>query len=149
MMGRNTQPLHDSSLQRSQLTGGEITGALATESLEEFFGCPIGFGLEPGHHARPRRLEGILARPPVSRWLGSGTVGGADLPVSPRIRQTLQEAIEISIPVRQRVDAFARGESGEMMLNGSNFIEQTQWIQRSEDGPQSIFHRIRDGGRGQ
>jgi hypothetical protein len=36
-------PLRDSSLQRSQLTGGEITGALATEALEEFFGCPIGF----------------------------------------------------------------------------------------------------------
>jgi hypothetical protein len=76
-------------------------------------------------------------------------MGGADFSFSPRMRQALQKAIEIRIPVRQHVDAFARGESGEMMLNGSNFIEQTQWIQRAEDGPQAIFHRFRYGGRGQ
>jgi hypothetical protein len=64
-------PLHNSSLQRSQLTGGEITGALATESLEEFFGRPIGLRLEPGHHPWPRRLEGIAASTPVPRRLGS------------------------------------------------------------------------------
>ena len=64
-------PLLDSSLQRPHLTGGEITGALATKSREEFFGRPIGFRLEPGHHPWPRRLEGIAARAPVPRRLGS------------------------------------------------------------------------------
>ena len=66
-----TTPLHDSSLQRPQLAGGEFTGALAAEPLKEFFGRPIGFRLEPGHHPWPRRLEGIAASAPVSRRLES------------------------------------------------------------------------------
>ena len=47
-------PLHNPSLQRPQLTGGEVTWALATESLEELFGRSIGFRLEPGHYPWPR-----------------------------------------------------------------------------------------------
>jgi len=142
-------PFRDSSLQRPQLTDGEITGALTTESREQVLGGSIGFGLEPGHHARPGGFEGILTRAPVSRRFGSFAMRGADLTVSPRVRQTLQKAIKIRISVREHVDAFARGERGEMMLNGSNFIEQPQRIQRSEDGPQSFLHRFHDRRRGQ
>ena len=35
--------------------------------------------------------------------------------------------------MRQYVNAFARGESGEMMLDRSNFIEQPQWVESAED----------------
>lgn len=72
----------------------------------------------------------------------------ADLPVSPRVRETLQECLEIRIPVRKHVDMLARCERREMVLNGSNLIEQAQRIQRPEDRPQSILHRFLDGGRG-
>jgi hypothetical protein len=48
---------------------------------------------------------------------------GADLAVSPGVRQTFHEAIEIRMAVREHVDAFARGQSGEMMLDRSNFID--------------------------
>ena len=51
--------------------------------------------------------------------------------------------------MREHVDAFARGQSGEMMLDRSNFIEETQGVERTEHGSQSIFHRFGDGRRGQ
>jgi len=54
------------------------------------------------------------------------------------VRQTLQEGLEIRIPMRKHVDVLASGERSEMVLNGSNLIEQPQRIQRPEDGPQSI-----------
>ena len=142
-------PFHDSSLQRPQLTDGEFTGALTAESRKQFLGGATWFGLEPGHHARPRGLERIFARAPVSRRFGSFAMGRADLTVSPRVRQTLQECLEIRIPVRKHVDVLAGSERREVVLNGSNLIEQAQRIQSPEDRPQSIFHRFRDGGRGQ
>jgi len=74
---------------------------------------------------------------------------GADVAVSPGVRQTFHEAIEIRMAVREHVDAFARGQSGEMMLDRSNFIEETQRIEGPEYGSQSIFHRFGDGRRGQ
>ena len=74
---------------------------------------------------------------------------GADLAVSPGVRQTFHEAIEIRMAVREHVDAFARGQAGEMMLDRSNFIEEPQGVERTEDGSQSIFHRFGDGRRGQ
>src|SRR5438034_8022626 len=74
---------------------------------------------------------------------------GADLAVSPGVRQTFHEAIEIRMAVREHVDAFACGQSGEMMLDRSNFIEETQWVERGEHGSQAVFHRFGDGRRGQ
>ena len=94
-------------------------------------------------------LKGIRARAPVARRLGSFAMRGADLAVSPRVRQTLQKAIEIRIAMREHVDALARGEPGEMMLNRSNFIEEPQRIQRAEDGAQPILHRVGDRRRRQ
>src|SRR5947209_2898748 len=57
--GRQRAPFFDASLQCADLTGGEGTGAFLTKSPEEFLGRPIGFGLEPGHHSRPRGLKWI------------------------------------------------------------------------------------------
>ena len=74
---------------------------------------------------------------------------GADFAVSPGVRQTFHEAIEIRMAVREHVDAFTRGQVGEMMLNRSNFIEETQGVEGTEYGSQSIFHRFGDGRRGQ
>ena len=122
--GREPAPFLDSSLQRPYLTAGELTWALTPESLEEFLGRLIGFGLQPRHHARPRPFERICASAPVPRRLGSGAMRGADLAVSPGVRQTLQKTLEIGIAVREHVDVVARGEAGEMMLNRSNFIEE-------------------------
>ena len=131
---RETALFPDSSLQRSDLTDGEVTGALTTESFEEFFRRPVGFGFEPGDHARPGRLEGIGARAPVPWGLGSRAMRGPDLTVSPRVCQTFQKAIEIGIAVRQHMHAFAGGEPGEVMLDGPNFIEEPQRVQCPEDG---------------
>jgi hypothetical protein len=142
-------PFRDSSLQRSHLTDGEVIGALTTEALEEFFGRSIGFGLKPGHHERPRRLERILASAPVPRRLGSCAMRGANFAVSPGVRQTLQKAIEIRIAVREHVDAFACCESGEMMLDCSNFIEKSQGVERAEYRSQPILHRFGDRRGGQ
>jgi hypothetical protein len=116
------------------LTDGEVTGALTTESLEEFFRRPVGFGFEPGYHARPRRLEGVGASTPVLWRLGSRAMCGPDLAVFPRVRQTFQKAIEICIAVRKHVHAVAGGEPGEVMLDRSNFIEEPQGVQCPEDG---------------
>jgi hypothetical protein len=55
----------DSSLQCSELTGGEGTRVLLTKSREELFGCPIRFGLDPGHHMRPRGLIFAAEGPPI------------------------------------------------------------------------------------
>jgi hypothetical protein len=74
---------------------------------------------------------------------------GANLAISPGVRQTFHEAIEIRMAVREHVDAFTRGQAGEMMLDRSNFIEETQGVEGTEDGSQSIFHRFSDGRRGQ
>src|SRR5437867_2655827 len=74
---------------------------------------------------------------------------GANLAVSPGMRQTFHEAIEIRIAVREHVDAFAGGQSGEMMLDRSNFVEETQGVQRPEYGSQPIFHPFGDGRRDQ
>src|SRR2546425_10357537 len=84
-------PFRDSSLQRPQLTDGEITGALTTESREQVLGGSIGFGLEPGHHARPGGFEGILTRAPVSRRVWGFSMRGAGLTVSPSGRPTLPQ----------------------------------------------------------
>ena len=110
-------PFFDSSLQRAYLTDGEVGRGLRTESLEELLGRLIGFGLEPGHDTWPRRLEGIAASAPVARRLGSGTMRGSHLAVSPGVRQTFHEAIEIRIATREHVDAFAGGQSGKMVLD--------------------------------
>ncbi len=121
---------------------------LTPESRKEFFGRLIGFRNKPRHHARPRCLEGILARAPVSRRLGSCAMRGADLAVSPGMCQTLQKKIEIGIAVREHVDPFAGGEPGEVVLDRSDFIEEPQRVERPEHGPQAVFHRLGDGRRG-
>ena len=143
--GRQRVPFLDPSLQCADLTGGKGTGAFLTKSREEFLGRPIWFGLEPGHHSRPRGLKWILPRAPVPRRLGSFAMRGANLAFSPCVRQTVQKAIEIRIAMREHVDAFTRGEPGEVMLDRSNFIEEPQRVQRSEKGPQAIFHRFCNG----
>ena len=70
---------------------------------------------------------------------------GANLAVSPGVRQTFHEAIEIRMAVREHVDALARGQAGEMMLDRSNFIEETQRVEGPKYGSQSIFRRFGDG----
>ena len=126
--GRQRAPFLDPSLQCADLTGGEGTGAFLTKSREEFLGRPIGFGLEPGHDARPLDGKGILSRAPVAWRLGSFAMRGAHLAGSPRVRQTVEKALEIRVTMREYVDRFTRGEAGQMMLHRSNLIEEPQWI---------------------
>jgi hypothetical protein len=71
---------------------------------------------------------------------------GPDFAVSPGMRQASHKEIEVRIAVRQRVDAFAGGESGKMMLDRSNFIEQPQRVERAEDRSQAVLHRVGDRG---
>src|SRR3954466_14125777 len=115
-------PFLHASLQGSDLTVDEGPRLLSTQSGEEVFGRAIGFGLEPGHHGRPLGGKGIRSRPPVARWPGAVAMRWAHLARSPRVRQTVEESLEIRIAMREHVDAFTGGEPGEMMLDGSNFI---------------------------
>jgi hypothetical protein len=48
---------------------------------------------------------------------------GTNLALSPRVRQTIEKALEIRIAMRQHVDAFTGGKPREVMLDRSNFIE--------------------------
>lgn len=63
---------------------------------------------------------------------------GPDLAVPPRMRQTLQKAIEVRIAVRQHVDVLAGREGGEMLLHGANLVEEAQRIERAEDRAQGV-----------
>jgi hypothetical protein len=65
----------------------------------------------------------------AARRLRSRAMRGLDLAVFPGVRQTFHEAIEIRMAVREHVDAVARGQAREMMLDGSNFIEETQGVE--------------------
>ena len=115
-----------------------------SQPLEQFLGRSIGLTLQPRHNPRPGDLEGIRARSPVPRRLRPCAVRRADLAVSLGVRETLEEAIEIGITVWKHVDAFARCEPGEVMLDRSNLIEEPEWIERDEYGSQPIFHRFCD-----
>jgi hypothetical protein len=125
-----------------------VAGLLSTQSSEEILGRAIGFGLEPGHHAWPLGGKGIRSRAPVarrSRQPGAFAMRRADLARSPRVRQAIEKALEIRIAMREHMDGFTGGEAGEVMLHRSNFIEEPQGIQRTEDGAQPIPSGNRTG----
>jgi hypothetical protein len=50
-------------------------------------------------------------------------------PCAPRDSQALEEAIEISIAVREDTSGVSGGEAGEMLLDRSDLIEQSKRIE--------------------
>ena len=78
-------------------------GVQSRSRAKSSFAVRSGSDSSHAHHARPHGLEGILPRAPVPRRLWAGAMGRTDLAVSPRVRQTLQKAIEIRIAMREHV----------------------------------------------
>ena len=72
-------PLADPALKGTQLVIGKGAGEFILKAHEELATDAIGLSLEPRTHTRPRVLEGILARPPVTHRPGRAAMGGAHL----------------------------------------------------------------------
>ena len=77
-------PLQDSALKGAQLTIGEDAGEFTLQAHEELSTDAVGLGLEARAYTRPRALERILARPPITRGPGRVAMGRANLAVLPR-----------------------------------------------------------------
>jgi hypothetical protein len=120
---------------------------LSLQPFEEFPCCPIVLRLEPRHHARPHRFEGVTTGAPMPGRFGALAMGWSRLAVSPRGSEASEEAIEISIAVREDMQTFAREEPGQVMLDRSDLVEQSKRVERDQHRTQSFFHRITDDRR--
>lgn len=102
-------PLSDPALKRPELAVGEPTRIVVAESREESLRGAVRLVLEPRDDVRRRIIKRIDSRSPAPRRFGSRATGGSYLAVAPRVRGTLQEAIEISISTQQDLERLAGG----------------------------------------
>ena len=88
----------------------------------------------------PGSLERVPPGAPVSCRSLAGSVRRPHLAGAPRERETLEESVEVGIALRHRVDRRAGGQSGQVMLNRANFVQQSERIHRAEHRPQAVLH---------
>ena len=64
----------------------------------------------------------------------------AHLALPPGVRQTLEKLFEIRIAIWQRVDRLTRCQSGEVVLDRPNLIEEPERIEGATQRPESILY---------
>ncbi len=141
-------PFLDASLKRAELADRDAR-VFGSKTLEKLLGGAVRFGLKPRHDARPDLFERVLSRTPVPCGLRCLTMSGAGVPFAPSGSEALEEEIEIGISTGKHVDDLSSSQSGQVVLHGANFVEQTQGVERREDCAQAVLHRVRDGLRGE
>ena len=137
-------PVLDAALQSPKLARREHPWVLPSQTLEQLLRRPMRFGFQPLHDAGPGRLERVPPGAPVSWRSLARTVRRPYLAGTPRERKTPQESVEVGIALRHRMDRRARGQTGQVMLNCANLVQQPERVHRAEHGAQSILHRNRD-----
>jgi hypothetical protein len=61
--------------------------------------------------------------------------------VGEEVVEAVKKLLEVCVAVRQNVPAITGRQSRQVMLHGSNLIEQPQRIERRQDRAQAVFHR--------
>ena len=95
----------------------------------------------PLDDTRPRRLERVLPSTPRSRRSLARPVRRSHLAGAPGQRQAPQKAVEVGVALRHGMDRRARGQSGQMMLNRTDLVQQPERIQGAGQRPQAALHR--------
>jgi hypothetical protein len=70
-----------------------------------------------------------------------------DFAVVPRGRETLHEALQVGVALRDDVRSRADSEAGKMMLHAADLVEQAQRVDRGGRSPKLRLHCFRDGRR--
>ena len=96
-------------------------------------GRAVGLGLEPRTRAARRRLERILARPPIARRPGREAMGGADLAVVARPSpDPARKASRSASRCRRHVRGLTGGQCRQMVLDRSGSlpagVSGSSWI---------------------
>ena len=125
-------PFRDSSLQRPYLPDGEVTGgsprSRSKSSLAVRSGSDLSQVTTRGHVAS----KGSLRVRQCRGGLGPERCVGRTSP-SPRRAPNFSKSDRDPHRGTQHVNALPRGESGEMVVDRSNFIDQPQGIPRAKD----------------
>lgn len=98
--GISTPRLH-SSLERSEVGLGELTGILRLKAFEELLGGPIRLDIKPGTYAGPDRREWIRPRPPVASGPCLLAMRRPDLAFLPRGREAYEELLQVRVALRR------------------------------------------------
>ena len=99
------------------------------------------FRLQPLDDTGPRRLERILPSTPVSRRSLARPVRRPHLASAPSQRQAPQKAVEVGIALRHRMNRRACSQSGQVMLNRTDLVQQPERVHGAGQRPQTVLHR--------
>jgi len=99
-------------LKSAELAILKVAQVLGLQAHEELLGGAIRFSLQPQEHLRPDGFERILAGPPVPDGFRFGPVRRPDLAVLPGCGETPQEALEITIAMRESIGHLIIGQTG-------------------------------------
>src|SRR5665213_1576350 len=122
-------PIGQPALERAQLPVRKAPWIGALQSSKEVDSGLIGIGVKPAAHFRPDFLEWIYAASPGSARARFSRMGRADLAGFPREREAGEELGQVRVADRRRMHALPFGQRGQMMLHGTNLIEQAQGIE--------------------
>lgn len=138
-------PHLEAALERAELCVRKLARSFLLETEEQLASRSIGLLLKPHEHAWPDRLEGVLVRAPVPWRLRFRLMSRSHFAAVPRRRKTLQELVEIGIPMRVHARRLPGSDPRELVLNRPDLVEEAQWIERRGDGAQALLRCLRHG----
>ena len=127
--GGREPPISQPPLEGAQLAIGEAPGVNALEPRKQFHSDLIGVGFKPGGHFWPNFLKWIFVGSPSSGRTRLRRMSRVDFAGLLGEGETGEELGQVGVPNRRGMHPFAFGERSEMMLHGSDLIEQSQGIQ--------------------